>query len=71
MGQMVLALIGPLSRLINKRNPFLLLAGAAVYSVGVSFYLLERVPFDNAIWNGFVLTAAGLHFGAIAVGFVL
>ena len=71
MGWTALALIGPLSRLINKGNLFLLFAGAAVYSVGGSFNLLERVPFHDAIWNGFALTEAGLRFGAIVVGFVL
>ncbi|MCW6508073.1 PAQR family membrane homeostasis protein TrhA [Lichenifustis flavocetrariae] len=39
--------------------------GGLVYSVGVIFHLWERLPFQNAIWHVFVLTAAMVHFGAV------
>jgi hemolysin III len=37
-----------------------------VYSAGVAFYVVERIPFHKAIWHGFVLAAAVLQFIAIA-----
>ena len=48
---------------------WLLVAGGFVYSAGVAFYLIERIPYHKAIWHGFVLTAAVLHFAAIASEF--
>ena len=39
--------------------------GGLVYSAGVIFHLWERLPFQNAIWHGFVLAAAMVHFGAV------
>jgi hemolysin III len=39
--------------------------GGLVYSAGVIFHLWERLPFQNAIWHTFVLTAAMVHFGAV------
>ena len=36
-----------------------------VYSLGVIFHVLERLPFHNAIWHAFVLIAAGIHFAAV------
>lgn len=43
----------------------LLLAGGLLYTVGVAFHLWERLPYQNAIWHVFVLTAAGTHFLAV------
>ena len=40
--------------------------GGALYSLGVIFHLWERLPFQNAIWHGFVLSAAVAHFGAVS-----
>jgi hemolysin III len=36
-----------------------------LYTVGVVFHLWERLPFQNAIWHGFVLAAATVHFAAV------
>ncbi len=44
---------------------WLILAGGLVYSFGVIFHVLERMPFHNAIWHGLVMTAAGIHFAAV------
>jgi hemolysin III len=45
-------------------------AGGLVYSAGVAFYVIERIPYHKAIWHGFVLVAAVLHFAAISFEFV-
>lgn len=55
-------------RLVQTLAPsslILLIAGCVVYLVGIGFHLWERLPFQNAVWHWLVLTAAGLHFGAI------
>ena len=44
---------------------WLILAGGVVYSLGVIFHILERLPFHNAIWHAFVLVAASTHFAAV------
>lgn len=43
----------------------LVVLGGVLYSAGVVFHVLDR-RFCNAIWHGFVLVAAGAHFGAVA-----
>lgn len=42
----------------------LLVAGGLLYTVGVVFHL-ARIPFQEAIWHGFVLAAAACHYAAI------
>jgi hemolysin III len=48
----------------------LLAAGGALYCVGVIFHLWERLPYQNAIWHGFVVVAAGTHYGAVFTSLV-
>jgi hemolysin III len=69
MGWMIVAVIRPLSASMAAMDFWLLVAGGLVYSAGVAFYLIERIPYHKAIWHGFVLTAAVLHFAAIASEF--
>jgi hemolysin III len=45
----------------------LLMVGGVLYTVGVVFHLWERLPFQNAIWHGFVLSAASCHYAAVMV----
>jgi len=39
--------------------------GGVLYSLGVIFHAWERLRFQNAIWHGFVLLAAGCHYTAV------
>jgi hemolysin III len=48
----------------------LLLIGGALYTLGVPFYIWERLPFRRAIWHCFVLVAAGVHYAAVLTGVV-
>lgn len=43
----------------------LVLAGGGLYTVGVAFYLFNRLPFHNTIWHVFVLIASMMFFAAI------
>lgn len=44
---------------------WLLALGGALYSVGVVFHVWRTLPFQNAIWHGFVLVATACHYGTI------
>lgn len=41
--------------------------GGIIYSVGVIFHLWERLPYRRAVWHGFVVAAAMIHFSAVAL----
>jgi hemolysin III len=40
-------------------------AGGALYSLGVIFHAWRRLRFQNAIWHGFVLAGAACHYTAV------
>jgi hemolysin III len=44
---------------------WMIIAGGALYSLGVVFHLWRTLRFQNAIWHGFVLAAAVLHYAAV------
>lgn len=43
----------------------LLGTGGVLYSVGVIFHLWRSLPYQKAIWHGFVLGGTACHFGAV------
>jgi hemolysin III len=71
MGWMVVAVIEPLADSLATVDLWLLVAGGLVYSAGVAFHVIERIPFHKAIWHALVLVAAVLHFIAIAAEFAV
>ena len=44
---------------------WLLAIGGGLYSIGVLFHVWRTLPFQNAIWHGFVLAATACHYGTI------
>ncbi len=69
-GWAVVAAWHPLVSAVPERVLLLLALGGVLYTVGVVFHLWERLPYQNAIWHGFVLLAASCHYVAVidAVG---
>lgn len=70
MGWLIVTVIRPLSHSVSTVDFWLIAAGGLVYSAGVVFYVIERIPYHKAIWHGAVLIAAVLHFSAITLEFV-
>lgn len=44
-------------------------AGGLMYTLGTLFYRSKRIPYNHAIWHGFVLIASILQFVGIATEF--
>jgi hemolysin III len=65
LGWTILVAIDRLIAAVSLRAFVLLAAGGILYSVGVLFYRWHRLPYQRAIWHGFVLTAAACHYFAI------
>ena len=65
MGWLSLVVIYQLASKLSAGGVWLLAAGGIVYSLGVIFYVSRRIPYNHAIWHGFVLGGSVLHFCAI------
>ena len=57
--------IGPLASRMPVSLIWLIGTGGVLYSVGVVFYLWERLLYQKAIWHGVVLLAAATHYAAV------
>jgi hemolysin III len=65
LGRSGVMFCGPLVASLPSLTFWLLATGGVLYSMGVIFHLWRRLRFQNAIWHGFVLLAAGCHYAAV------
>ena len=62
MGWIIIIAIKPLLASMESGGLWLLLAGGLSYTIGIIFYVWEKLPFNHAIWHLFVLGGSILHF---------
>lgn len=67
MGWFILIGIKPAIAYIPMGALLFMLVGGLAYTVGVLFYLSDRLPFNHAIWHCFVMAGSALHFFAILI----
>ncbi|NHV10149.1 hemolysin III family protein [Cronobacter turicensis] len=65
MGWLSLVVIYQMVMKLAPASVTLLAAGGIIYSLGVIFYVCKRIPYNHAIWHGFVLGGSVCHFLAI------
>lgn len=65
MGWLSLVVIYQLVKCLPTGSVVLLAVGGVIYSLGVIFYIWDRIPFNHTIWHGFVLGGTICHFLAI------
>jgi hemolysin III len=65
LGWIGLVAFAPFLASLDTSTLVLLATGGILYSVGVVFHLWRRLPYQNAIWHGFVLVAASIHYLAV------
>ncbi|UXS00551.1 PAQR family membrane homeostasis protein TrhA [Agrobacterium tumefaciens] len=59
----------PLSTHLAPVTLWLIVIGGIIYSLGVIFHVWEKLRFQNAIWHGFVVSAAMVHYVAVLTSF--
>ncbi len=65
MGWLIVFAMEPLMERLHTGGLILLTAGGIVYSLGVVFYLWDRIPFNHAIWHVFVFLGTLLQYFAV------
>jgi len=70
MGWLVLVAIKPLWVALPTGGMVWLVVGGACYSVGCIFYLWKKLPYQHAIWHGWVLAGSACHWIAV-YGYVI
>ena len=65
MGWIIVIAIKPMLAVLDKGGLELLILGGLAYTVGVVFYVWEKLPYSHAIWHLFVLAGSAFHFFAI------
>lgn len=65
MGWMAVFVYEPLLNNLPFNGLLLLVGGGLSYSLGVIFFLWDRLPFNHSIWHLFVMGGSFMHFMAI------
>ncbi len=65
MGWLVVIAARPLWLGLPGTGIALLTAGGLAYTVGVGFFVIERLPFGHFVWHLFVLAGTTCHFFAV------
>jgi len=71
MGWLALVAVKPMLLRIPLSGLFWLLAGGVLYTAGVVFYAWKKVPYNHAIWHGFVLAGSTCHYVAVLCSVIL
>jgi hemolysin III len=53
--------------ILSVATMVLILIGGIIYTLGVIFHVWEKLRFQSAIWHGFVVAAAGVHYAAVLI----
>lgn len=62
MGWMIIFAIKRLLMLIQPAGIALLVAGGIIYTAGAFLYMLDKIPYNHAIWHLFVIGGSTCHF---------
>ena len=65
MGWLIVVSFGPLAERLEPGGLWLLVTGGLAYTIGVVFYVLERIKYMHAVWHLWVLAGSVFHFLAV------
>jgi hemolysin III len=69
MGWSGVMIMQPVSSYLPSVTIWLIVIGGVIYSLGVIFHVWEKLKYQNAIWHGFVVAAAAIHYSAVLTCF--
>jgi hemolysin III len=67
MGWLIVVAAPQMAAAIGPHGMAWLVAGGVSYSAGAIFYVVDRIPFNHAIWHIFVLVGGICHFFGVAL----
>ncbi|WP_346427398.1 hemolysin III family protein [Caulobacter sp. 17J65-9] len=70
LGWLIVIAIRPLADGVSLAALVLIAVGGLVYSTGVLVYLRKTLRFRRAVWHGFVVAAAAVHYAAVMTAVV-
>ncbi len=65
VGWVAVVAIKPIFQQVPLPSVLLIITGGVIYTLGVLFYVMKKMPYNHAIWHLFVFAAAACHYAAI------
>ncbi|QTC91231.1 hemolysin III family protein [Brevundimonas goettingensis] len=70
-GWLAVLALKPMLETVHPVALSLLVLGGLIYTAGVFVFISPRLKYRRAIWHGFVVAGAGVHWVAVLLGVVL
>ena len=70
MGWLIVFAAGEISENLSRLAIRWLVAGGLCYTVGVIFFMMDRIKYMHAVWHLFVLAGSICHFLAVFYGVI-
>lgn len=70
-GWLAIVALKPMLDTVHPVALVLLVSGGLIYTAGVLVFIRPSIRFRRAIWHGFVVAGASLHWAAVLLGVVL
>ncbi len=67
MGWLIIIAAGELLGAVGVGGAIWLLVGGLFYSLGVIFFIWERLPYNHMVWHLFVMAGSACHYTAVTV----
>ena len=67
MGWLIIVVAGELLKAVGIGGTVWLAVGGVFYSVGVIFFVWERLPYNHMVWHLFVMAGSACHFTAVVL----
>ncbi len=67
MGWLIVVAAPQMAEAIGPNGMAWLVAGGVSYTAGAVFYVVDRIPFNHAIWHVLVLLGGACHFFGVAL----
>lgn len=65
LGWVIVVALAPMTRMLPMGGLMLMAIGGISYTLGVVFFVMDRMPFNQAIWHLFVMGGAVTHYFGI------
>lgn len=62
MGWLIVFDFTALKETVTPEGLWLLMGGGLAYTIGIVFYVIDKIPYNHVIWHLFVLTGSLLHY---------
>lgn len=65
MGWLIVVAVEPMAESVTSAAMLWFIAGGLSYTLGVAFFVWDRIPYNHTVWHVFVIAGSACHYVAL------